>query len=263
MLRKLLSCSVLILSAVHLYAQIGHILHINPRLNVGASQMYPDVRFEKSFLEVYKFVKIPFDNRGIPYSFEDFEKDYKLRNTFIQPRYGMDVMLTAFDWPFFILAETMSSTSSYQKMSLNVTGGIGMNFPVLDSAMCLSAHLGYKMVLIDRGFGSKTMVNSIGSDEGRDLAGTFLGARQPLGRPTGNMLSLRVGASKFLGYSRRVSVGLEMYGDLDLTDELVREARMTNVGMQLYVRYHLLGGHDERSLLHSAPQLIPGPVRGL
>ncbi len=261
MLRKLLFCLILILSAVITHAQIGQILHINTRLNAGASQLYPDIRFEKAFLEVYKFVKIPLELRGIPYSFDDFEKDYQLRNTFIQPRYGLDVMLTAFDWPFFILGEAISSTSSYQKMSFNLTGGLGMNFPIIDSALCLSAHLGYKMVLKDGGFGAKTMVNSIGSSEARDLAGTFLGAREPLGRPNGNMLSLRLGASKFLGYTRRVSVGLEVYADLDLTDELVREARMTNTGIQFFVRYHLMGGHDERSLLYTAPELIPGPVR--
>jgi hypothetical protein len=104
--------------------------------------------------------------------------------------------------------------------------------------MYFSFHTGYKFV-VDNGFGSNTIVNSIGNKEARDLAATFFGSEEPIGDNTGQLIMVRGGLGKDFGQYDRMRIGAEAYGELDLTDKLQRESRMTNIGAQLYLRFKI------------------------
>lgn len=206
-------------------------------MNFGVSQLQHNTRFETTTLHnVYQFTAI--SHRPAKYNWEDFEEDYELQQTILQPRFGLSALLTYKSWPIFVLGEAMSSTSSYEKMAYSVAGGIGKDFYAADEAMYFSFHTGYKFV-VDNGFGSNTIVNSIGNKEARDLAATFFGSEEPIGDNTGQLLMVRVGLGKDFGQNDIMRIGAEAYGELDLTDKLKRESRMTNIGAQLYLRFKI------------------------
>jgi hypothetical protein len=222
--------------AAHVQAQSDFQLHLS--LPLGASMLSHDTRFETTPLHnLYKFVAIS----QREYTWEDFERDYKIRSTFLQARYGLRAELGYRDWPLFVTGDVTSSTSSYQKLSFNVSAGFGKDFHVMDSVCFLSLRGGYKFVIRDNGFGAKTLINSIGNDEARSLAFTFFDPKQPLGRPSGNLLMLRLGGGFYLDAQKKISLGAEAYGELDLTDRTIRESRMNAVGANVYLRVQLLG----------------------
>jgi len=212
-------------------------LHIQVGMNFGVSQLQHNTRFETTTLHnVYQFTAI--SHRPAKYNWEDFEEDYELQQTVIQPRFGLSALVTYKNWPVFILGEAMSSTSSYEKMAYSVAGGIGKDFYAADESMFFSFHTGYKFVM-DNGFGSNTIVNSIGNKEARELAATFYGSEEPIGDNIGQLLMVRGGMGKDFGQENRMRIGAEAYGELDLTDKLKRESRMTNIGAQLYLRFKI------------------------
>jgi hypothetical protein len=206
-------------------------------MNFGISQLQHNTRFETTTLHnVYQFTAI--SHRPAKYNWEDFEEDYDLQQTIVQPRFGLSGLLTYKDWPVFVLGEAMSSTSSYEKMAYSVAAGLGKDFYAADEAMYFSFHTGYKFV-VDNGFGSNTIVNSIGNKEARELAATFFGSEEPIGDNTGQLIMVRGGLGKDFGQYDRMRIGAEAYGELDLTDKLQREARMTNIGAQIYLRFKI------------------------
>jgi hypothetical protein len=42
-----------------------------------------------------------------------------------------------------------------------------------------------------------------------------------------------------LGAAERAAIGCELYYELDVTNETVRQARMTNAGINIYFRFDL------------------------
>jgi len=99
------------------------------------------------------------------------------------------------------------------------------------------------------GFGSETLVNSIGDDELRGLVSEYFAPEKPLGNQSAQMFTIKAGIGKMYGMDDQLSVGLESFGALDLTDRNVRQARMTNIGIQAYARFQLdfgLRRYDDR-----------------
>ncbi|MBV6441012.1 MAG: hypothetical protein DYG98_16455 [Haliscomenobacteraceae bacterium CHB4] len=211
-------------------------LKINLGLNIGMSQLFHDTRFETTPLhDLYSFTAI--SHRPDDYSWEEFEKDYGIRTSFIQPRFGVSAHFTYKDWPLMASVEAMSSPSSYQKMAYGFTVGIGKEFYSYDDYY-FSFLGGYKFVK-DNGFGATTVVNSIGNDEAREYASTFFNPENPLGTKTGNLFTLRGGLGRELGEAKIIRVGVEAYGELDLTAKTKRQSRMTNYGAQFFLRFKL------------------------
>lgn len=236
---------MLLVSGCHVALRSQNDFHLQVGLPIGASILAPDIRFETTPLyNLYKFVALSHRD----YTWEQFLADYQIRNSFLQPRYGLRAEMGYKDWPLFVVADATSSSSSYQKLSFNVSAGFGKEFLLGDSDFFLAAHGGYKFVLRDKGFGAKTLINSIGNAEARELAFTFFDPKQPLGQPAGHLLHLRLGAGRYLDTEQKVSVGVEGYGELDLTDKTIRETRMNVVGANVYLRVRLLGGHRKRAI---------------
>ncbi len=186
---------------------------------------------------VFKFVELSHKDKG-GYTWEQFEKDYGLRSQYAQPRYGLNAYVAHRLFPVFGNIEFMSSPSSYQKMSVALTIGIGKDFRPLDSDYFVSAHGGFKRVFRDWGWGAETITYSTNAEARQHLA-TFYNPDQPLGIQSGNMLALRVGCGRVVGPAERAAIGLEAYYELDLTNETVRQARMTNTGLNVYFRFDL------------------------
>ena len=50
-----------------------------------------------------------------------------------------------------------------------------------------------------------------------------------------------------------MTTGLEVYGELDLTDRIQRQSRMTNAGIQAYFRFRLFGRAREEAHFYPNP----------
>ena len=175
---------------------------------------------------------------GETYAWEDFESDFGLNQQFMQPRFGFTAHVTYKDWPVVAIAEALSSPSGYTKMTYAGTVGFGKTFFNWDTSMNFSFLAGYKYVL-DEGFGSNTIINSVRDDFMRERLSTFFNPTNPLGRKLGNLLVVRGGVGKVFGWEQEWSAGVDVYGELDLLEKSVRFSRMTNVGAMLWLRYRL------------------------
>lgn len=212
-------------------------LKVNIGVNVGMSQLFHDTRFETTPLhDLYAFTAI--SHRPDEYSWEEFEKDYGIRTSFIQPRFGISANFTYKDWPVMASVEAMSSPSSYQKMAYGFTLGLGKEFYTYGEDYFFNFLGGYKFIK-DNGFGATTIVNSIGNDEAREYASTFFNPEEPLGTKVGHLFTLRGGFGREMGEAKIIRVGVEGYGELDLTPKTKRQSRMTNFGAQFFVRFKL------------------------
>ena len=148
----------------------------------------------------------------------------------------------------------MSSSSSYTRISYGVTMGLGKDVYIADSTWYFSFLGGYKYIVKDFGFGANTIVNSVGRKESREDLAQFFGPQgSPIGRPSGDLFTLRLGFARTLDWYYRWSVGVEAFYELDLTDKLVRSARMTTYGAQVYVRFKIFGQNVEPSRFYPNP----------
>jgi hypothetical protein len=219
-------------------AQKNENLFIRVGINTGGSKLFHNTHFEATNLvEVYKFVQLS-HKPPETYTWDNFKEDYGLRSSYAQPRYGLNVYLAHRLFPVFANVDFMSSPSSYQKMALGLTIGLGKDFRPFDSDIFFSAHGGFKRVFRDTGFGAETVTFST-SKEARESLATFYNPSRPLGVQSGNLLALRAGCGHVLGAAERAAIGCELYYELDVTNETVRQARMTNAGINIYFRFDL------------------------
>lgn len=264
-MRRLLTfCTLSLFSISILSAQIfPSKLGVKLGLNVGGSRLYHDIDFQSTvvnadFQRVEEYVEDAFQEEGIEYDYtwENYAKANKLRDTYLQPRFGFSMHVTYGNVPAFLILDAMSSSSGYERMAYSGMLGLGKDFEIGDNiGMFLTCMGGYKFVW-DKGFGDKTIVNSFGDKFQREKIQQYFGAQEPLGSQKGNLFALRLGVGKEIGESGDMSAGLEGYGELDLTDRIQRQARMSNIGIQAYFRFKLLGkskGDD---------QFYPNPAGG-
>ncbi len=231
-MRKLMF-ALLLLAGLPVTAQKK--LHVAVQLNTGMSILDHDTRFETTPLhDLYAFTAISF----LPekYTWEEFKSDYKIRTGFTQPRFGFSASFSYKDWPVRGSIEMMSSTSSFRKISYGATIGLGHEFLSYDEKYQFSFLGGYKFVK-DNGWGASTVVNSIGLKEAREYAQTFFNPERPLGTNKGHLFTLRGSFSREV--VEKLSVGVEAYGELDLTPTTWRQSRMNNWGAQFFVRFKI------------------------
>lgn len=241
-------------------AQIPARLNIKLGLNVGGSRLYHDTDFQSTvlhadFKRVEEYVEKAFEDEGIDYDYtwEKYADDNKLRTNYLQPRFGFSMHISYDRWPAFLILDAMSSPSGYERMAYGGTLGLGKDFEIGDNiGMFLTFVGGYRFVF-DKGFGDKTIVNSIGDKSQRGYLQQYFGAREPLGSQKGNLFTLRAGVGKEFGERQDMSAGLELYGELDLTDRIQRQSRMTNAGLQAYFRFRLFGKSREDSHFYPNP----------
>jgi hypothetical protein len=210
--------------------------------NVGASQLFHDINFRSTPLnDLYEYTRELFAKNGVDYTWEKFMIDNKMRSTFITPRFGFSAMLQHERYPIFWGADVMSSPSGMEHFAYSTTVAMGNEYELIrDRGLYGNFHAGYKFTY-DRGFGSSTLVNSVGDASLRDKLSSFFNPTQPLGSKFGHLFSLRVGAGQRIGDAQKISVGFDAFGDIDLTPKYKRKGRMTNVGITAYVRYLIRG----------------------
>jgi hypothetical protein len=232
-------------------AQLQH-LNLNVSMQGGYSVLEHNTDFQNTPLEaLYDFIiDLPVAK---DLTWEDFHAAYDIKDHFGQPRMGFSAQLTYKDWPIKFIGDAMSSSSSYTRSAYSVTAGLGKDFYIADSSWYCSFLGGYKYLIKDYGFGANTIVNSIGRKESREDAAQFFGPVEAIGRPSGDLFVLRAGFAKTLDWYYRWSVGVEGFYELDLTDKLVRSARMTNYGAVLYVRCKIFGRNEEPSRFYPNP----------
>lgn len=208
--------------------------HVAVQLNTGMSYLAHDTHFEITPLhDLYGFTTI--SHLPEKYTWEEFTEDYEIRTSFVQPRFGFSASFRYKDWPVRASLEMMSSTSSFRKISYGATIGLGHDICTSDGYV-FSFLGGYKFVK-DNGWGAATVVNSIGLREAREYASTFFNPEAPLGTNKGHLFTIRGGFSREV--AEKLSLGVEAYGELDLTPTTRRQARMTNYGAQFFVRFQL------------------------
>jgi hypothetical protein len=209
-------------------------------LNVGTTMLYHNTNFYDTPLRNQYELNhdIIEKHYGQNYTWQDFTKDMGLVKHYAQPKFGFSAHVTYRDWPVFGAVEASSSPSSYTKMEYGATIGMGQYFTLDDESWMIGVHGGYKFVY-DQGFGTSTLINSISDTKMRELLVTFFNPTNPLRSTRGNLFTLRAGIAKCFGNNYPLQVGLEFYGELDLIDPSVRQARMTNVGMNAYARFKM------------------------
>lgn len=230
-------------------------LNFNVSMNGGYSTLAHKTDFQTTplYYEYANYAEI-LNLHGISdYSWEDFESDLKLGESFNQPRLGVKGQLMYRDWPIILEGEAMSSTSDYTKASYAVSAGLGKYFYFADSSVYFSFFSGYKYVIEDFGFGSKTLVNSIGNEVIRDNLSKIFAPQNTIGKPSGDLFALHVSFAKTLDWYYRWSVGIEGYYEVDLTDKVVRGSRMTNYGANIFLRYRIFGQNFEPSRYYPNP----------
>lgn len=231
---------ILILLSIPLIGISQNYLNLNVSLNGGYSVLKHKTDFQSTPLEaLYDFIiDLPVAK---DLTWEEFLDAYNIKDNFGQPRVGFTALLTYRDWPIKVLGEAISSSSSYTRSSYAVTAGLGKDVYVSDSAFYFTFLGGYKYIIKDYGFGANTIVNSIGRKESREDAAQFFGPVNALGRNSGDLFVLHAGIAKTIDWYYRWSIGIEGFYELDLTDKLVRSARMTNYGAQVFVRCKIFG----------------------
>lgn len=234
------------------FAQLKH-LNLNVSIIGGYSELLHKTDFRTTPLyNLYDFVAFSHGGQS-DYTWDQFLETYQIKEHFGQPRMGFSGMLTYRDWPIKVLGEAISSPSSYTRASYAVTMGLGKDIYISDSTWYFSFLGGYKYVIQDFGFGSNTIVNSIGVKEQRENAATFFDPKAPLGRSSGDLFSIHLGFARTLDWYYRWSAGVEAYYEVDLTDKIVRSARMTNYGAQVFVRCKIFGKNVEQDRYYPNP----------
>jgi hypothetical protein len=243
MLKKLLSLAAF--SFLFLQISTGQVylskLKLDVGLNMGGSVLMHQTRFEESRLrDAYKYAADLFAKHDMEYTWDQFAADHKLRESFAQPRIGFSALITYDRLPFYIMAEYMSSTSSYQKMSISATIGMSQDFFLPSEEDYFGVKGGYKFVVRDFGFGSQTLVNSIGDDQLRKDLAVFYDPKQPLGAPSGRLFASQLSYGHVFA-DGNFTAGADVFGELDLTPVISRESRMTNFGIECFIRFRLMG----------------------
>lgn len=215
--------------------------HLDVNLHVGGGALFHQTDFEVSPLVYqYNIIREVYRRDGYTYSWENFEEDFGLKQSFSQLRFGFSANLSYRDWPVFFLGEAMSSPSSYTKMAYSGMLGLGKDFSIGDGEYFFTGKGGMKFVFRDYGFGATTLVNSVRDDYMRDQLEPIFDPKWPFGQPRGWLFALRGGAGKTFGEDKKMSAGVEFYGELDLTDKIQRPSRMTNMGFSVYARFKFL-----------------------
>jgi hypothetical protein len=237
---KGLRFTLLLLCSTAVFTLQAQNFHLNVGLDMGGSQIFHNTQFKKTPLyDQFEIIQEVYRRDDKEYTWQNFEEDFGLHSSFLQPRFGLSAHLTYKELPFFLIGEAMSSPSGYTKMMYGVTAGVGKDFYTADETFCFTFKGGYKFVW-DKGFGSNTLINAVRDDFMRERLAAFFNPTEPLGRQRGNMFSLRLGAGKTLGAEKRTIAGIEFFGELDLVEKSVRSSRMTNMGAQVYMRFRLL-----------------------
>jgi len=216
-------------------------LHLNFGIRSGGSILFHDTRFQEvpSINGQYLTLKeVIWERYREVYTWENFVSDFELKNKVIQPRYGFDLQVTYKDWPVVGIVELLSSPSGYLKPTYGATLGFGKVLYNWDTTMTFSFLAGYKYV-IDQGFGTQTLLNSIGDKSLRDNVSLGFNPSDPLDKKHASLVVARGGVGKVFGWDKRWTAGVDLYGELDLTEKSVRFSRMTNVGAMLWLRYRL------------------------
>lgn len=252
MQKKYVVLVAVLLMAPAVFAQLKYV-NLNVSMNGGYSQLLHKTDFQSTPLEsLYDFIiDLP---QAKDLTWQEFLDAYEIKDRFWQPRMGFSAQLTYRDWPIKLLGEAMSSSSSYTRASYSVTMGLGKDFYISDSTWYFSFLGGYKYMIKDFGFGSNTIVNSVGRKESREDLAQFFGPQgEPIGRPSGDLFSFRVGFARTIDWYYRWSVGVEAFYELDLTDKLVRNSRMTVYGGQIFMRYKFFGKNVEPNRYYPNP----------
>ena len=239
-------CTLLVLLPLLTGSLFAQKIGLKVGMNVGGSRLYHDTDYKSTVVnDLYEYAAELFKKENIDYTWEQFARSNQLNTSFLQPRFGFSAHVSYANWPVFLIVDAMSSPSSYQKMAYGATLGMGRDFPIGDNiGMFITALGGYKYVF-DKGFGANTLVNGIGDKSLRKNAQTFFAPKEPLGTNKGNLFTVRLGVGKNLGENEKMCVGVEGYGELDLTDRIQRNSRMTNIGAHIYMRYNLCGQRGE------------------
>lgn len=211
--------------------------HFSVGMNLGVSQLHHNTDFRNSKLQYdYQVTRERIWNTyHLPYTWEQYEDNNELRESFMQPRVTFSGNLRYSNWPVAMILEIGSSPSSYEKMLYSGTLALGKNFDLGYSDYYVTGYGGYTLVK-DFGFGSKTLVNSIGDKTIRENMSAYFAPEKPLGSQFGNLFSIRLGFGKTFD---KISAGIEAVGQLDATDDIKRTSKMSNLVLQVYGRFNL------------------------
>lgn len=205
------------------------------QIDYGVHGRYSFLRHKTNFetTDLINFYDNIAQSKGSNYAFKDFENEYSIKNYIFTPQIGATAEASIKQFPVFVLAEAMSSTSALEKFAFSIQGGLGKDIYLEDSDNFITIKAGYKL-LRDGGFGKNTILNSFKKTADKISAQTFLDKKNPLGRKTGEMISLRFGVGHRMASFK---IGAQLQIDIDLTDKLKRFSRMNAISLGIYCKF--------------------------
>lgn len=165
-------------------------------------------------------------------TFERFIQDYKIRNYAYNPVFGVDGEIWNEKIPVFISAGIGTSPSTLQKPRYKGELGIRKDF-ILNDSWTIQGKASFAYV-IDRGFGTSTIINSVGNKVARNSLKNFF-VSTPM-KQTGSLIGFNCHVFRSFG---DISIGAQVYYYLDVTYQLKRYARMNTLGSNIKVVFNL------------------------
>lgn len=203
--------------------------HFEISSNGGYSLGFHKIDYQQTGLyPLYKTIEVILPDL----TFEDFIRVYKIRNYVHNPVFGVDGEIYNEKIPIFISVGVSTSPSTLQKPRYK--GEIGIRKDVTINGLWTIQGKGSFMYVIDRGFGTSTIINSVGNDVARNSLKNFF-VSAPIKQ---NGYLIYFGGLIYRNFGD-FSIGSEFYYNLDVTYQLKRYARMSALGGNVKITFHI------------------------
>lgn len=192
----------------------------------GASVLLHQMNFKQTELyNLYQYIGLfaPSD-----YDWKQFVDVYKIQNYVLQPRFGTSCLVFNSKLPFLLKVGIQTSTSTITEPMFNVSFGFSDKFYITEN-LHFRFFSGYTFAK-DWGWGTNTIINSIGNDAARRNAREFF-VSNSLGKAQSSFISLN---GKFqYNFLTRYGLAIEPYANIDISNYKSRPGRMNNFGVNL------------------------------
>ena len=197
----------------------------------GASLVAPGTDFSDTELySLYRVVSISHGGTN-NFTYDDFIRISDFRYQFISPITGVVFEVKNSKIPIHVGCELSTSPSTITKMRYLVYGGFGDYFYTYDEKYKLGLFSGLKYVIKDNGFGRNTVINSFGNNYLREQLNYFFVAN--IGPNRGKLLYFQSEISR-QNILKNISLGIKFDLSYDITDKLIRRARMSNYNLVIF-----------------------------
>ena len=205
-------------------------IHFDLGVDGGSAFVFHKTDYQQTSLyNLYRFVAISFND---DFTFDEFKEVYGVQSYCFNPVFGVDGEIWHEKIPLFISTGVSTSPSTLQKPMFKGEIGIRKDF-FLNNGWTIQGKTSF-LYVIDKGFGTATIVNSVKNDVARNELKKFF-VSKPV-KQSGSLIRFETGIYKSFN---NFSVGAGIYYNQDVTEQLKRYARMNVLGISLQTIFNL------------------------